>query len=66
MLRYFITNNIYIRDLAKLFSFNINYKRVYYTTYILNLVSQNILFSTNKEAYKNDLENILVSLLISC
>ena len=31
--------------------------------YIINLVTNTILFSIDKEAYKNTIENILVSLL---
>jgi len=46
-----------------LYNFNIDKRHIYYTMHIINLVTNTILFSIDKEAYKNTIENILVSLL---
>ena len=63
-LSYFITNNAYINNtyldyLVVKFSFNKAYRRTYYAYYILNLVTQQLIFSKNKEAFKNKDVNIL-------
>ena len=63
-LSYFITNNAHINNtclnyLAVKFSFNKAYRRTYYAYYILNLVTQQLIFSKNKKAFKNKNANIL-------
>jgi len=45
--------------LAVKFSFNKAYRRAYCAYYILNLVTQQLIFSKNKEAFKNKDVNIL-------
>ena len=62
-LSYFITDNTYINNtcldyLTVKFSFNKAHRRTYYTYYILNLVTQQFIFSKNKEAFKNEDVNI--------
>jgi len=66
---YFVTDNVNtndacMRDLADSLGFNAEYRRVRCSGHVINLVSQNILFGRDKEAYENAPENILVSLLI--
>ena len=61
---YFITNNTYINNtyldyLAVKFGFNKAYRYTRYAYYILNLVTQQLIFSKNKEAFKNEDMNIL-------
>ena len=62
-LSYFITDNAYINDtcldyLAVKFSFNKAHRRARCAYYILNLVAQQVMFSKNKEAFKNKDANI--------
>jgi len=63
-LSYFITNNAHINNtyldyLAVKFSFNKAHRRARCACHILNLVTQQLIFSKNKEAFKNKDANIL-------
>ena len=62
-LSYFITNNTYINNtqlnhLAAKFSFNKAYRYIYCAYHILNLITQQFIFSKDKEAFKNKDANI--------
>ena len=57
-LGYFITNNTinnnaYIRELSTIYTFNKKDKRIWCSRHILNYIAQLILFSKDKEAFKN-------------
>jgi len=62
-LGYFITDNAHINNtcldyLAVKFSFNKAYRCTHYACHILNLVTQQLMFGKNKEAFKNKDVNI--------
>ena len=63
-LSYFVTNNArinntYLDYLAVKFGFNKAYRRARCACYILNLVTQQLMFGKDKEAFKNKDANIL-------
>ena len=69
-LSYFITNNksknnTCLDYLAALYKFIKIERRIWCAAYILNLITQSIIFKIDKEAYKNENANILVSSIIN-
>ena len=62
----FITNNIknnntYIDYLTTIFNFRKDNWHIQYIAYILNFITQLIIFRKDKDIYKNNQDNILVS-----
>ena len=65
-LSYFVTNNTrnnntYLDHLATVFNFRKDDQHIRCAAHTLNLVAQSIIFGKDKDAYKNDQENIPVS-----